>query len=47
MGVMYFHAKKYGNRLTISNTERALMVIFMCTLVVTVGGVFLGALIKR
>jgi len=45
MTVMYFHAKKYGNRLTISNTERALMVTFMCTLVLTVGGVFLGALL--
>ena len=46
MSVLYYHAKKYGTRLTISDTERALMVIFMCTIVVVVGGVFLGALIK-
>lgn len=45
MFVMYRHARKYGTRLTISNTERALMVAFMCSIVVAVGGVFLGALI--
>jgi len=45
MLVLYRHAKKYGNRLSVCETERALMVVFMCTLVVVVGGVFLGALI--
>ena len=46
MTVLYQHAKKYGNRLTVGDTERALMVMFMCSIVVLVGGVFLGELIR-
>jgi hypothetical protein len=46
MVILYGYAKKYGGRLTILDTERLLMVIFMCSIVVAVGGVFLGALIK-
>jgi len=42
MAVLYQHAKKYGNRLSIADTERALMVLFMCSMVVLVGGIFIG-----
>ena len=42
MYVLYNHAKKYGNRLTIADRERALMVMFMCSIVILVGGVFIG-----
>lgn len=45
MFVLYRHAKKYGGRLTISDTERGLMVVFMCSIVVIVGGVLVGAMI--
>jgi len=46
MFVLYRHAKKYGNRLTIPDRERALMVLFMCSIVLVVGGVFVGALVR-
>ena len=43
--VVYLHNKNYGDRIEISEFERALMVIYMCTIVVASGGVFLGALV--
>jgi len=43
--LLYFHHKKFGDRLEISEFERALMVCFMCSLVIAMGGVFVGALI--
>jgi len=43
---IYFHNRKYGDRLQISDAERALMVTFMCSMVIAVGGIFLGALIS-
>lgn len=45
MVVLYRHAKKYGGRLTISDMERGLMVMFMCSIVIIVGGVLVGALV--
>lgn len=47
MTVLYSHAKKYATRLTIPDGERALMVLFMCSIVVLVGGVFLGTFLFR
>jgi len=47
MVVLYSHARKYANRLTIPDGERALMVIFMCSIVVLAGGVFLGTFLFR
>lgn len=46
MAILYRHAKKYGGRLTIPDSERALMVVFMCAIVILVGGVLVGAMIK-
>jgi hypothetical protein len=40
---LYFHNKKFGNRSLIGDTERVLMVMFMCSLVVIVGGAVIGA----
>jgi len=42
MFVLYRHAKKFGNRLSIGDAERALMVLFMCSIVILVGGIFIG-----
>jgi len=42
MFVLYRHAKKYGNRLTIADKERAMMVLFLCSIVILVGGTFIG-----
>jgi len=42
MFVLYRHARKFGNRLSIGDKERAFMVLFMCSIVVLVGGTFLG-----
>ena len=44
IGVLFWHNRWYGNRITLSKTERLLMTIFMCSLPVTLGGVFLGAI---
>jgi len=45
MAILYRHARKYGGRLTIADTERALMVLFMCSIVLVVGGTIVGALV--
>jgi len=42
--LLFLHNRIYGNRLEISETERLLMVAFMSTIVIVVGGVFVGAL---
>jgi len=46
IGFLFFHNKKYGNRLDIGKIERLLMVIFMSSMVVAVGSVFLGAVFR-
>ena len=43
--LLYLHNKKFGDRINISELERALMVGFMCTLVITLGGVLVGAIV--
>jgi len=40
--VLYRHAKKYGNRLSIADRERAFMVLFMCSVVILIGGIVIG-----
>ena len=45
MAILFRHAKKYGGRLTIPDHERALMVLFMCSIVILVGGTIVGAVI--
>jgi predicted RNA-binding Zn-ribbon protein involved in translation (DUF1610 family) len=42
MLILYRHAKKHGNRLTIPDRERAFMVLFMCASVILIGGVIIG-----
>lgn len=42
IGLLYLHNKVYGNRIDISDTERLVMVIYMSTLIIAIGGVFLG-----
>jgi uncharacterized short protein YbdD (DUF466 family) len=42
--ILLLHNKKYGNRLDISNRERLFMVIFMCSLALVMGGVFIGSI---
>ena len=43
--LIYLHGRKYGDRVEISETERFFVVAFMCSLVIVVGGMFLGAFI--
>jgi hypothetical protein len=44
--LIFVHHKIYGNRLSISQTERLLMVIFMCSMVFAVGSVVMGSIWK-
>lgn len=44
--LMFVHHKVYGNRLNISQTERLMMVIFMCSMVFAVGAVVMGSIWK-
>lgn len=44
--VLYLHNKVYGNRLEItSETERLLMILYMCSIPVTIAAIFLGGII--
>ena len=45
MLLLYLHYKNYGNRLEISQRERLFMVIFMCSLVLALGGTIIGAFV--
>ena len=44
--LMYWHHKVYGSRLIMSQNERLWMVIFMCSMVIAVGAVVIGSLLK-
>ena len=44
--LVFLHHKIYGNRLSISRTERLWMVIFMSTMVFAVGSVVMGSIWK-
>jgi hypothetical protein len=39
---MFLHNRSYGSRLEISKTERLLMTIYMSSVVILIGGIFLG-----
>ena len=44
--VLFIHFKQHGNRITMSNRERLFLVIFLCSIALLGGGVFLGAVVK-
>ena len=44
VGILWTHNRWYGNRINLGKAERLLMTIFMCSVPVALGGVFLGAL---
>ena len=44
--LLFLHNRRYGNRIGMSDRERLLLVIFICTIVVVIGGVFIGAAVK-
>lgn len=45
ISLMYIYSRNFNEEIEIVGIERALMVAYMCSIVVAVGGVFLGALI--
>ena len=40
--VLFLHNKSYGNRFEISKREKIFLIIFLCSIVVAIGGVFIG-----
>jgi len=44
IGLLFGHNRMFGNRLTTTSTERLLMVIYMSSMIVAIGGVFIGGL---
>ncbi|MCL2755585.1 MAG: hypothetical protein FWE45_00855 [Firmicutes bacterium] len=46
ISLLYFHNRKFGNRLTTSDRERLFMVIYMATIVLVIGGVFVGGVVS-
>jgi predicted RNA-binding Zn-ribbon protein involved in translation (DUF1610 family) len=40
--VLFLHNKTYGNRLEISPREKIYMIVFLCSIVLAIGGVFIG-----
>jgi len=46
ISLLYLHNRKFGNRLTTSDRERLFMVAYMATIVLSIGGVFIGGLVS-
>ena len=45
VGLLFWHNKRFGNRMEVSDKERLLMVIFMSSIVLNIGGVLLAVFI--
>ena len=45
IGLLFLHHRAYGNRIDISKNERLLMVIFMCSLMVTICSMVIGVFV--
>ena len=45
VAMIYIHGKKFGDRVQMDSIERLLLVIFMSSLVIAVGGAFIGTFI--
>ena len=43
---LFVHNRRFGNRVKISDRERLIMVIYMSSIVIAIGGVFLGTFIN-
>ena len=43
--VMYLHGKMYGHRLTICQTERMFMMVFLCSIPFAIGGALIGGIL--
>jgi hypothetical protein len=46
VGLMFWHNKVFGNRLSMTDKERLFMVIFLCSLFVALGAGVVGGMIK-
>jgi len=44
--VLFLHNKTYGNRIEMSPREKIYMIVFLCSIVVAIGGIFIGAMVK-
>jgi len=45
MMLLFLHNRAFGNRIKIGDRERILMIIYMSSIVILIGGVFIGAVI--
>jgi len=46
LGLFFMHSRIFGNREKISDNERLLMVIYMSSIAIAIGGVFLGIFVN-
>ncbi|MCL2851316.1 MAG: hypothetical protein FWE01_03055 [Firmicutes bacterium] len=46
VGLLYLHNRIFGNRYSMNTTEKLYMVIYLSTIVIATGGVFLGWLVR-